>query len=141
MIDIAAFKLPVRPLAAAALTVALLSAAGCASHPHSIEAQSVSNHQFRHLECAEVIQEIQRVDNRGEALHKSLSKEAYWDEGQMFLGLTIFWPALLLLEGGDSPEAAEYARLKGEYPELVAEATRRNCDMSSAPAEPFYERR
>lgn len=29
--------------------------------------------------------------------------------------MVLFWPALFALEGGDGPEATEYAQLKGEY--------------------------
>ena len=127
------------PMLALALS-ALLLASGCATQPDDIAAQSVPHHQFRALECTEVIREIQRVDNRGEDLYKALYDKASGDAGQMLLGLTVFWPALLLLEGGDGAEAAEYGRLQGEHRELMTEAARKNCDMSSVPVEPFYER-
>ena len=58
----------------------------------------------------------------------------------MALGLIFFWPALLFLEGGAGAEAAEYGRLQGEHRELMAEAARKNCDMSSLPTDPFCER-
>lgn len=130
-----------RPLAMvihALFAVAL--AGGCATQPDKIGAQSVPHHQFRDLDCAEVIREIRRVDNRGEDLYKVLYEEASTDEGQVAVGLILFWPALLLLEGGDGAEAAEYGRLQGEHRELMAEATRKNCDLSSLPSDPFYER-
>ena len=134
-------KLIVRPLATilhALFAVAL--AGGCASQPEDIGAQSVAHHQFRDLDCAETVREIRRVDDRGEDLYKVLHEAASTDAGQMVLGLTIFWPALLLLEGGDGAEAAEYGRLQGEHRELITEAARKNCDMSSLPTDPFYER-
>ena len=134
-------KLIVRPLATvihALFAVAL--AGGCASQPDDIGAQSVPHHQYRDLDCAETIRGIRRVDNRGEDLYKVLYEEASADAGQMAVGLILFWPALLFLEGGDGAEAAEYGRLQGEHRELMAEAARKNCDLSSLSADPFYER-
>ena len=127
-----------RPLVAVALSALL--AGGCATAPEDIGAQSVAHHQFRALECGEIILEIQRVDKRGEDLYKVLHEKASADTGQMVIGLTVFWPALLLLEGGDGAEASEYGRLQGEHRELTLEAARKNCDISSLPTEPFYDR-
>ena len=129
---------PVRSLFAFAQ--AALLAGGCAPQPDDIRAQSVPHHQFRKLECAEIIREIQRVETRGEDIYKVLHEKASTDATQMAIGLIIFWPTLLLLEGGDGVEAAEYGRLQGEHRELITESARKNCDISSLPTKPFYER-
>lgn len=54
----------------------------------------------------------------------------------MGVGLVLFWPTLFMLEGGDGPEAAEYARLKGEYEALRKVAIEKKCDLSLLPPSP-----
>ena len=45
----------------------------------------------------------------------------------MAVGMLLFWPALFFLEGGDSPEAAEYSRLKGEVEALNEASMLKKC--------------
>ena len=54
----------------------------------------------------------------------------------MAVGLLLFWPALFFLEGGDGPEAAEYARLKGQYEALRTVAVQRKIGAEMLPASP-----
>ena len=63
-------------------------------------------------------------------LYTSLDDEADADEAQMAIGLILFWPALFFLEGGDGPEAAEYAQLKGESEALERAAIAKRCSSS-----------
>lgn len=49
----------------------------------------------------------------------------------MGIGLVLFWPSLLLLEGGDGPEAAEYAQLKGEFEALRTNTVQRKCGIEA----------
>lgn len=53
----------------------------------------------------------------------------------MGIGLILFWPALFALEGGDGPEAAEYAQLKGDYEALRETSIVKNCTIASKPPE------
>lgn len=48
----------------------------------------------------------------------------------MAVGMLLFWPTLFFLEGGDGPQAAEYARLKGEVDALEKVAIAKKCDMT-----------
>lgn len=48
----------------------------------------------------------------------------------MAIGLVIFWPALFFLEGGDGPEAQEYARLRGERDALEQVAVQKSCGLA-----------
>ena len=48
---------------------------------------------------------------------------------QAAVGLVVFWPLLLALEGGDGPEASEYANLKGERAALEAASRQKGCDV------------
>jgi hypothetical protein len=102
-------------------------AAGCASQPDRIAAQSVSPLQYRDYDCAQVGTEMDRVGTRAGALYANLKKTASNDQAQMAIGMLVFWPALFFLEGGDGPEAAEYARLKGEFDALEATAVQKKC--------------
>jgi hypothetical protein len=43
---------------------------------------------------------------------------------------------LFFLEGGDGPEAAEYAQLKGEYEALRTAAVEKKCAMETLPPSP-----
>lgn len=54
----------------------------------------------------------------------------------MGIGLLVFWPSLFLLEGGDGPEASEYARLKGTYEALRTVAVQKKCSLEILPPSP-----
>ena len=101
------------------LAVPVLMVTGCASKPTEIQAQYVSPLQYQPYNCSQVSAELQRVSRKSSALYGQLDKTASNDNAQMAIGLVLFWPTLFFLEGGDGPEAAEYARLKGEVDALV----------------------
>lgn len=50
----------------------------------------------------------------------------------MGIGLVLFWPALFMLEGGDGPEATEYARLRGEYEAISTVSVQKKCQLNFA---------
>ena len=110
------------------LFVSLL-ASGCASRPKNIGASYVSPVQYQSYTCDQIEQELARVTRRGSELYGTLDKKAGTDAMQMGVGLVLFWPTLFLLEGGDGPEAQEYARLKGEKEALEKIAIKKNCDL------------
>lgn len=113
------------------LTSALLT--GCASNPANIDAAYVSPEKYRDYDCQQLFGEIAAVDQRIRELHVRLRSEASTDQTQMAVGLFLFWPALFFLEGGDGPEAAEYAQLKGDHTALQDNASRR-CQTPTGPA-------
>ncbi len=113
---------------------AFLSA--CASQPNEIPAQSVSTLIYKDYDCDQLAMEADRVNRRVGELYTSLKKTADGDAMQMGVGLVLFWPALFFLEGGDGPEAQEYARLKGERQAIETVAIRRKCDIRFQPIEP-----
>ena len=45
----------------------------------------------------------------------------------------LFWPTLFFLEGGDGPQAQEYARLKGERDAIGKVAVVKKCAIEFAP--------
>ena len=115
-----------------ALTIALGLAflSGCASRPTEIQAQYVSPLQYQNYDCDQISAELGRITRKTAQLYGQLDKTASNDEAQMAVGMILFWPALFFLEGGDGVEAAEYARLKGEFDALEQAAIQKKCDTS-----------
>lgn len=114
------------------LTIALASAiilSACASSPKKISAQYVSPLQYKSYDCDQIALEQARIERRTNELYQSLKKEANADKWQMGVGLVLFWPVLFALEGGDGPEASEYARLRGEYEALRQNSVERKCEI------------
>ncbi len=111
--------------------IVLLSATlvGCASQPSSIQATYIPPAQFQDYDCDQIREEMGRVSRRANELHGTLDEKADTDAAQVGLGF-LFWPALFLLEGGDGPEAQEYARLKGEKEALEKASVEKKCGLN-----------
>lgn len=118
-------------LTAAAISSAVLLA-GCASKPSEIGAASVSSIQFNNHTCTQLGMESERISTRINELYASLDKKATNDAVAMGVGMLVFWPALFFLEGGDGPEAQEYAHLKGEYNAVEKVAIKKECTVQLA---------
>jgi hypothetical protein len=110
------------------LAIALMLTA-CASSPDKIAASSVSTLQYQDYNCKQIALELSRVERKVNELYYRLDKTAGNDSAQMAVGMILFWPALFFLEGGDGPEAAEYARLKGELEALETVSIRKKCGI------------
>ncbi|MEW6984359.1 hypothetical protein AAD001_17025 [Colwelliaceae bacterium 6471] len=100
---------------------------GCASAPKDIAATYVSPNEYSGLTCEELSDEMKDLSTRVATLTGKLDEEANADNIQMGVGLVLFWPALLFLEGGDGPQAAEYALLKGKYEAAETKFNRNKC--------------
>jgi hypothetical protein len=111
---------------------ALVYLSACATEPGDISARYVSDLQYQNFDCNQIAAETARVQRRVNNLYASLEDEAGADEAQMAVGLILFWPALFFLEGGDGPEAAEYAQLKGEAEALERVAIAKRCASSGS---------
>jgi hypothetical protein len=107
----------------------VLATVGCASSPNKIAAQYVSPMAYQGYDCEQIALEQNRIERRTGELYQSLKKEANADKWQMGVGLILFWPALFMLEGGDGPEASEYARLRGEYNALSEVSIMKKCPI------------
>ena len=118
------------------LVAVTLAVAGCASHPDRMQPASVSDVAYKNHSCEELATDARRVNTRLGELYTHLRNEANNDTAQMAAGLVIFWPALFFLEGGDGPEAAEYARLRGESEAIHAIASRKECGLDIKAYEP-----
>lgn len=111
----------------AVATLAVLTS--CATQPDEITAIYVSPVQYQAYTCSQLSQEVARVSRRVGELHGSLKKTADNDEAQMGVGLLLLWPTLFFLEGGDGPQAQEYARLKGERDTLEVVSIQKDCGI------------
>ena len=111
-------------------SLSIVVASGCASKPTEIQPQYVSPLQYQSYDCDQVSGELGRISRKTTQLFSQLDKAASNDQAQMAIGLVLFWPTLFLLEGGDGPEAAEYARLKGEFDALEQAAIQKKCDTA-----------
>jgi hypothetical protein len=106
---------------------------GCASSPDKIQTSYISPLQYKDYDCDQIAGELERVSRRINELYGSLKKTSDNDNAQMAVGLILFWPTLFFLEGGDGPEAIEYARLKGERDTLEKVAIQKKCDPGIIP--------
>lgn len=103
----------------------------CASNPNKISAAYVSPLKYQHYDCQQIATEMEHVSERTTKLRQQLEKERNADNWQMGVGLVLFWPTLFFLEGGDGPEAAEYAQLQGEFEALQDNSVSKKCGISS----------
>tara|TARA_A100001015_G_C14509014_1_gene525889 strand:- start:77 stop:523 length:447 start_codon:yes stop_codon:yes gene_type:complete len=118
------------------LLIPVLFFVGCATKPEKIAASYVSPLKYKDYDEEMIILEMDYVGKRTNELYHSLKKEASNDSAQMAIGLVLFWPALLFLEGGDGTEAAEYARLKGEFEALRTVAVQKKISLEKLPPSP-----
>ena len=114
-----------------ALTTVCLGIVGCASNPNKIDAAYVSPVKYQDFDCQQIAMEMDYVSQRTDLLYNRLKKERNADNWQMGVGLVLFWPALFFLEGGDGPEAAEYAQLKGEFEALRTNSVQKRCGLDN----------
>jgi len=126
-------------LATTLVAVFVTVATGCASNPDRLEPVYVSPDQYKNLGCDEISQEMTRVSVRMSDLYEKLKGARQRDNVQTGVGVVLFWPVLLLLEGGDGVEADEFAKLKGEFTALDKAAATSQCDRSQLPANPLHK--
>ena len=87
--------------------------------------------KYKDYDCDQIALEMDYVGQRTTRLYTRLDSERKKDNAQMGVGLVLFWPALFFLEGGDGPDAAEYAQLKGEFEALRDNSVQRKCALES----------
>lgn len=104
---------------------------GCASNPDKIDAAYVSALKYSSYDCQQLGMELDYVGQRTTRIYNQLKDEQKGDQWQMGVGMLLFWPALLALEGGDGPNAAEYSQLKGEYEALRQNVVQKKCGFET----------
>ena len=103
-----------------------LGVCACATEPAEISTAYVSPLGYQNLSCSQIAAELERVTRRVTDLQVKLQGRADSDKGKMAIGMILFWPTLFFMSG-DSPEAAEYSRLKGEREALEKVAVEKEC--------------
>ena len=111
----------------ATLLMFIFFISACATQPDKISSQYVPAATYSNYTCDQIASSLRQKNNRMQTLYGSLKEEADADEWQMGVGMLLFWPSLFFLEGGDSPEAAEYSRLKGEVDALNEASIQKSC--------------
>ena len=101
------------------------------------QAQYVSPLQYQSYSCSQISQELARVSRRAQEVAHEVNKNADGDSAAMGVGLVLFWPALFFIDG-DSPQAQEYGRLKGEFDALEQASIEKNCKLEIKES-PFAE--
>lgn len=100
---------------------------GCAADTTKVQSQYVSPKTYASYDCRQIGEEFGRLSRRAEEVGAVVDKMAADDQAQAFVGLVIFWPALFLLEGGDTQQMQEYARLKGQMEALETVSVQKGC--------------
>ena len=108
------------------------SLAACAKHANEIPAQYVSTMQYNSYSCRQIEKEMNIVSRKASEVGGQVEQTASDDDTQMGVGLILFWPALFFLDG-DTPQANEYARLRGEFEALEKAAVEKDCDVKVEP--------
>ncbi|MDB5474942.1 MAG: hypothetical protein JWP49_453 [Phenylobacterium sp.] len=116
-----------KPVAALAIASVLL--ASCASSSESIQGSYVSPIQYSNLDCDQLRGELLRVSTHVHEVAGAQDKKHRNDQVAMGVGMVLFWPALFFLMGGD--QKAELQRLKGEYEALDQASIQKKCSMAT----------
>ena len=87
---------------------------------------------YQNYTCDQIFQEMERVSNKANQLAGSLKQEATKDQWQMGVGIFLFWPTLLFLEGGDGAQAQEYSQLLGKFEALETVSIQKQCNISKS---------
>lgn len=117
------------------ILAAVLLVSGCAKNTQEIQASYVSPMQYQSYSCRQLEQEMQLVSRRMAEVGGFVDKTADDDAVQMGVGLVLLWPTLFWLDG-DTPQAAEYARLKGEFEAIETAGVRKNCGIKIEKVQP-----
>lgn len=111
-----------------AVLVASAALSACAKYSQDIPSQYVSPLQYSNHSCKQIEAEMMSVSSRISQTGAQVDKTANNDSAKMGVGLVLFLPTLFFLDG-DTPQAAEYARLTGEFEALEKAAIQKNCGV------------
>lgn len=106
--------------------VIVLALFGCATSSKNISAQYVSPLEYKDYDCDQLATEMRRISRRVNELAGTVDKNAKKDKVKTGVGLVLFWPALFFIKG-DSQQASEYGRLKGEYEAVEQASVQKKC--------------
>jgi hypothetical protein len=111
----------------AALIVPLVLA-GCASKSADIAPAYVSPVLYQGYTCQQLAQEAQGVSTRAAQVSGAQDKKRTDDQIATGVAVVVFWPAAFLV-GGDGPQAAELAQLKGQMTAIEQASIQKKCGI------------
>lgn len=111
-----------------------LTLAACAKSSNELTTSYVSPMMYKDFSCEQIEMEMMQVNHRVHELAGSIDKNASGDKVAMGVGLVLFWPALFFIDG-DTPQAQEYSRLRGEFEALEKAGVRKNCSLTEVKQE------
>ncbi len=117
-----------KKLSCSVLVVSTFLVSSCATPPDKIEAAYVSPITYDNYTCEQIEQEAARVSDRAAQALGVQKKKAQGDAVKVGVGLVLFWPALLFVDGKGANES-EVARLKGEMDTLEQVAIKKECGI------------
>ena len=103
--------------------------AGCAADTSQVKAIPVSPAEYEDFTCKQIEKVTERLSLLAKEIGARVDKTAADDDAQTAVGLILFWPALFFLEGEETPDTQEFARLKGEFHAVQKAAVRKECDI------------
>ncbi len=117
-------------LATALLTLSCLALGACASTANDVTAKPVPMSAYDAYQCQELAAEYHRVSAEADKLASSIDQGAMAERIKMGVGVVLFWPALLLLDG-ETENHSSLASLKGERRTLANSMKARNCNRAA----------
>ena len=108
--------------------LALIALSGCAQNADKITASAVSPFAYHGLTCPQLSAAAYRVSNQLAISTDAQNRKAKNDAAEMGIGLVLFWPALLFLDGNDET-ATQLAQLKGEMIAIEDANRRQGCNI------------
>lgn len=109
-----------------AVLFSMVMLAACAKSTDKIQPQYISPLQYADYSCKQIQMEMARLSTRMSQVGGTVNETAKSDETEMAVGMILLWPTLFWLDG-DTPEAAEYSRLSGEFEALEKAAIQKEC--------------
>jgi len=106
----------------------LMALVGCARSSEKVPSAYISPLIYQDYNCKQIAAEMHRVTRRVYDTGAAVDDAAGADAMKMGVGLLLLWPTLFFVDG-DGPEAAEYARLKGEFEALEMVSIQKECGL------------
>ncbi len=113
----------------APLVIALgsLTLGACASTASDVTASPVPMSAYDSFQCRELASEYRKVSDEADRLASNIDRGAMAERIKMGVGVVLFWPALLLLDG-ETEDHTMLASLKGKRQTLADSLKARKCD-------------
>ena len=100
--------------------------AACAKTPDQITATYISPTVFSAMNCSQMNEEANRINQRLASLTGAQQTAADNDATLTAVSIILFWPAAFFINGG-ADNATEIANLRGQAEGLAAAAAPRGC--------------